>query len=373
MSGEAQPLPDKGHVPRITVLSEPRTLGELIERSHPLLAGALVAERRHEFIVDAQSVVSFVVPIHDQGHIIYENLMALTSCAAEPHEVVLVLDGCTDGTHAEVRRWVERLGTSPGRTTRVIVLTTDRNIYETASDALGVRLAQSPYVIEVQADILLEEAAFDSRMIAALTANPDVFAVSGRGIHGFSLVRRPVTPVARLAAKARHTLAELIRNAQLARRRPFVAAPFTFWLTGQAGRLAKAIDLPQGETGVCLFVGGTVIRGPLAFARHDYDVLGGFDTQRFFLGNDDHDLLMRAHRYLGRTGAYLPIKFSSPLANGSTRKPRSPDVQAEFERLRADFSEAARTSELNSGSVAPIERSVRTLEALANNAGQGAD
>jgi hypothetical protein len=61
-----------------------------------------------------------------------------------------------------------------------------------------------------------------------------------------------------------------------------------------------------------MWVGETVMRGPILFRRAEYNQYGGFDIMSFFLGNDDHDLFLRA-RQRGKNVAFTPLHFSSPL------------------------------------------------------------
>ena len=62
----------------------------------------------------------------------------------------------------------------------------------------------------------------------------------------------------------------------------------------------------------------TCNRGPLMLHASRTQDLGYFDEQRFFLGDDDHDLIRRASEN-GWKAAYLPVDFYSPL-NLSARR-----------------------------------------------------
>ena len=73
------------------------------------------------------------------------------------------------------------------------------------------------------------------------------------------------------------------------------------------------------------------MRGPLLVDKKKYLEVGGFDSERFFLGYDDHDLAMRAWNLKGYRSGYVPVGFLSPLADGATRKMRT--IKQEFEIL----------------------------------------
>ena len=81
-----------------------------------------------------------------------------------------------------------------------------------------------------------------------------------------------------------------------------------------------------------IWLGETVMRGPLLIDRQKFNKLGGFDTRRFFLGYDDHDLALRGFNEFGYRCGFVPVSFYSPLKAGTTRKPRS--LRSELEILR---------------------------------------
>jgi len=184
-------------------------------------------------------------------------------------------------------------------------------------------------------------------LVSVLDGNPDVFAVSGRGIHPLSTVRRPTSPMLANLSRLSNAVASKARALEM-RLRPRVRPNgMLFRLTGQAGRLGASIANPVAlRPDPLAYIGGSVIRGPLALKRADYLEIGGFDLDHFFLGNDDHDLIMRAQLELGRTGAYVPVQFSSPLDAGSTRKPRPPGAQQWFADVQQTFTRESSLSVL---------------------------
>ena len=50
--------------------------------------------------------------------------------------------------------------------------------------------------------------------------------------------------------------------------------------------------------------------------------LGYLDEANFYLDDSDHDLFARAYHFKKWVCGYMPIEFSSPLCDGSTRKKR---------------------------------------------------
>jgi hypothetical protein len=67
-----------------------------------------------------------------------------------------------------------------------------------------------------------------------------------------------------------------------------------------------------------VWFGETIMRGPIFFRTKDYLKLGGFNTQAFYQGLDDHDLNVRV-RNRGKKVGFTPILFSAPIKIGSMR------------------------------------------------------
>ena len=69
-----------------------------------------------------------------------------------------------------------------------------------------------------------------------------------------------------------------------------------FLASGLAGRMGQFVDFKTDHTSFSrkLYVGQTIMRGPILFNREKYFELGGLDSLRFFQGFDDHDFCARA-------------------------------------------------------------------------------
>ncbi len=294
----------------------------------------------------AAAVVSLLVPVHNQEAVIVEHLEAMRSCACLPHEIVVVPDGCTDATAQKVADWAAALPLQRGHTVGVTVAEVSESIFETNSDNLAASLASAPYLVEVQADMRLEHPGFDSALVAGLDRHPELFALSGRGAHAFHEVLPPSRGVLpRLTGLLRRTLRRAI-DRRAFRRGSYRPNRFELFATRAIGRCGALIDLPLApEVGSGrVYVSDTVMRGPLAMRRQQFWELGGFSSEHFFLGNDDHDLMARARDRHGLRGAYVPIRFSAPLELGSVRRERTAEEKERFAALSVYYAEAGARS-----------------------------
>jgi hypothetical protein len=285
--------------------------------------------------------VTFVVPVHNQEGRIAANLTSITSNAAESHELVVILDGCRDGSQDAVMAWV-MAEASRSLLSRVTVLTSESGLFETICDSIGVAIAAGRYIVEVQADMHIEQKAFDSALVAALETVPELALVSGRGAHSFAgMAPRGAAALLSFAKRVFRRGYGIIHGLQ----REHSVLPGEWLLSDEIGRVGNFIESPLAhrDEGV-VYLHETVMRGPLAFEKSRFDDLGGLDVNCFFLGDDDHDLALRAWALRGWRTGYRAVSFSSPLDAGSTRVVRPPEDQARFQYLQNYYTKARRNS-----------------------------
>jgi hypothetical protein len=211
----------------------------------------------------------------------------------------------------------------------------------------------------------LLEPGFDKKLVSAMNSHSDLFMISGRGCHPFREAAEALNPAIEMATSKtillRLMLGELLKlgisfiglftpppksskgghpdNTRelmpLPDRSQIYPTLASFRENGRAGRLGGLIsqvidisDIPPGK----MWVGETVMRGPLLVHRERYMSLGGLDTLAFFLGNDDHDLAYRAFVAQGYRTAFVPVGFNSPIHQGSTRKRKSVSTMIHLSR-----------------------------------------
>ena len=101
-------------------------------------------------------------------------------------DIVVIDDGSEDNTADAVAAVLA--GADLQNVGTALLVHNPAPIYETACDNQGFVLARTEYVIEVQADISIEEPGYDTRLLRPLAACPDVSAVSGRLVHSYDLL-----------------------------------------------------------------------------------------------------------------------------------------------------------------------------------------
>jgi hypothetical protein len=275
---------------------------------HPWYVAPVVSRFEQCNLLEARYTV--VVPVFNQEGLIGEFLKAHAATASLPHNIVAIFDCCSDQSLAVFWKTIDEYRNPLlGSVTSVV---TKVPFFETACDNLGFALSSTDFIIEYQADMLMGTAAHDARLLSGL-AESRVFCVSGRCGHSLRTVYgKPGWP---------HSIG--YRKAEQAAR------------IGLCGSLIEERGSHVEDEGVTGYFCETVNRGPIAFRRKDLIALNYLDHANFFLGDDDHDINLRAWLMTGQLPAYVPIKIRSDLTWGSTRKPRDPLNADIYARLKA--------------------------------------
>lgn len=291
--------------------------------------------------------ISYVIPVFNQEQIIRRNLSSLVLNARSTFELILIDDNSSDSTFTQVIDFLE----SPElrackRWTKIIVVQFRRQYFETMCDHVGIMRSSAKYVIEIQADMDIVEDGFDLKLVRALQSDPQLFIVSGRGVMNFADIAYSYGKFGGSEASIGKSFVKALLR--LLYHRLFKAfeyqisitdevtiepLPVTlvdeishFYQTGEAGRLGRSIEhVPTYEQMAAniLFIGETVMRGPIIFERSRYLELGGFNLKAFYLGFDEHDLIFRAATEKSWKAGYISIGFSAPMRDGSMRRKRS--------------------------------------------------
>ncbi|QWD44492.1 glycosyltransferase family 2 protein [Polynucleobacter paneuropaeus] len=258
---------------------------------------------------------SLVMPVFNQEHRLIGVLEKIIKNAKLKFEIILIDDGSDDNSIGQVRQFMESMRESPN--SKVVSITLIHNpvpVFETACDNQGFRMAKAEYIIEIQADLQVEESNFDAKMIGAMNTFA-LGAISGRHVHSFSMLegRR----------------AWFKYPVQLAMWRLFRVGKEEGW-----GRLGNRIFERLDAVDNYCYVGETVARGPWLLRKSDLEKYNYLDQANFYLGNDDHDLHRRMYVQDRKKVGYVPIDVYSISEDGSTRKPRSGINQKVYDYLK---------------------------------------
>ena len=327
-----------------------------------MLSDILFKEIR-SFGSEFSTKLTLVIPVYNQEEVIFDHLMSYIENLSEPVEIIIINDCSGDRSGEEIERFLDFLSASK----QVIVYRYFRTLiplFETRCDDFGIRIAKSPWVIEIQADMKIMQKNYDEILIKLMEKNPELAMISCRGVHSSSdlldgelLIRgREIGDKIEFRFKRMYYFLARTRRGFINRvcRAPVVqpGGKSTSWAntsdtknkvdwneifphkpTQNAGFLSHKIHmLPhEFEASVAevlelhigkIWKGETVMRGPLVINRRIFVEIGGFSLKAFFQGGDDHELSYRL-RKRGFKVAFSPIYFASPPQFGTAYKGRA--------------------------------------------------
>lgn len=225
------------------------------------------------------SDMTLVMPIYNARAAVLQSLPAIFETTSGAWDLVLVLDACYDDSLDAVQKVIqENFYASSCQRVRVVEQPTA--IWETSSDNLGMRISNphKAYVL-IQSDNIITEPDWNQKMWKQFDSNSKLFAVSARCAHQWD------------------------GSNQIGRCNQNIAKP-----------LPSSIDMQK------FHVRETANRGPLMLHARRTQKLEFLDEVRFFLGDDDHDLIKRASQE-GWLAGYLPVHMYAPLNLSAQRNP----------------------------------------------------
>jgi hypothetical protein len=312
---------------------------------------------KREFL-NLEPTISVIIPCFNQEEIIFDVLMKVVESIKSPFELIIINDNSKDQTLERVC-FFSSGDFKDSSLIRLEVYSNDNPRFETYCDHFGFSIAKGKYLLEIQADMFINDRGFDIRMIQVFNKYQDIFALSGRGTHSIGEVAevylgslgtdRVIAPNLhvyifeilrkRILGKISHsfnpkrslgepkaqiestTRLESFKNLQ-----EIFPTLEHFEANKRAGLLGNFIEnsgLDESILPSKIFLGETVMRGPLMLRAETYFRLGGLNVNSFYQGFDDHELMLQAWSLEKKRCAYMPMVVTSILSQGTTRKPRN--------------------------------------------------
>lgn len=249
----------------------------------------------------SEPTFSIVMPVHNQEALLKRVLNSVVETTLGTYELIVILDGCTDGTVQQFEEWKTAL-VRPKNLCHIECIVNPTGLFETSCDNQGFRISRGKYIVEIQADMVVLTLGYNILLASPLEQYPDMIGVSGRCCHRINY--SPGKNVGKLGNK--------------------VTSPHEV--------------LQEFQNHRKVFLSHTVNRGPLALRASMLRELNYLDEEHYVLGDDEHDLFARACVLKQWRCGFVPVEVYSPLEWGSTRKPRSAEAQAYLDSRMAKAS-----------------------------------
>jgi len=261
---------------------------------------------------------SLIIPVHNQEEIIIKNLNSILKNIVYNFELIMIFDSCIDNSENIV---IEYLKTNPFyNLSKIKIISSSTPLFETTCDNIGFRLAEGKYLIEVQADIEIFTYGFNHILSEPIRKYDDVISISGRCTHNLYNWNEYVGKMGGLVEQPLH------------------------------------LNFEEYNT---FHVGDTCNRGPWVLDKNKLKELGYLDEWNFVLGDDDHDLNIRAKLFKNWVCGYVPIEFRSLLAEGSTRKPMN-EANKQYLEIRRNRGDGGIIRKINNKEVEFISNKIKT-------------
>lgn len=203
-------------------------------------------------------IFTVVIPIHNQEDFLERQIQSVFIHTVGSYEIIVILDGCRDNSK-DILLEVLKTSPIPHQLSSITVFENQDGMFETSADNLGFTKARGEILVEIQADMEIRTTGYNLNLAAPLKIYSDLIAISGRCCHR-------------------------INNNSLGY---------------NLGKMGKLVEQPHQilqhyENHNAVFLSHSINRGPLALDKQKLADLGYLDELHYCLGNDDHDLFLRA-------------------------------------------------------------------------------
>jgi glycosyltransferase involved in cell wall biosynthesis len=284
--------------------------GDVLINNPGIIPGQL--EPKVSFIFDNEKPVEYsvIIPVHNQQDIIVDNIKSVITNMIGEFEMIIIFDNCEDNSEVNTINYFKNNDFTGYDLNRILIINQPSPIFETSCDNIGFRLSKGKYLLEIQSDIRIITFGFNFILSKPFRLYDDIISVSGRCAHTimFSDV-------------------ELNHDG------------FTYWIPLKVergerpkrdiyaiGKMGDSVENPLSIDFKYInkfFILDTCNRGPMMFLNDKIKEIGYLDEQNFVLGDDEHDLNLRAKYLKNWICGYVPIEYYSPLKWGTSRKDKS--------------------------------------------------
>jgi glycosyltransferase involved in cell wall biosynthesis len=232
---------------------------------------------------------SIVLTVHNKEFLLNHILESIKLYTVGKYELIVVLDGCSDSSEQILDKF---MASNPK--IKIVKLYAN-DVFETKANNIGLKASTEEYCIIVQDDMIMNEAAWNERLVKPVKSFSDVFAVTSQTAHNW--VYNPNN------------------------KKEFVEDTDDDWCdilihTDHATRFT----FPRNV----FAIRDSANRGPLLL-RHDVlQKLNYLDESFSPQDMDDHDLCYRAYRDLGMLAGCYWTSIISDYSWGGTRENNKP-------------------------------------------------
>ena len=237
---------------------------------------------------------SIILTIHNQEKIISKVIKSILKFTAQPYELVVVFDGCTDKSEKKSLRILER----QNKLMYKVLYTPD--VFETKANNVGIKSAEGEKLIIIQDDMIVNEKNWNHNLEKPFNNYNDVFSVTAHTAHNFKLKESE----------------EGLEYGEY------------YMLTfPDAAGWKNSPKLTRDK----FYIRQSSNRGPLMINHEIMKAENYFDEIYAPQTYDEHDLNLRVRKKYGFVSGFYPVEFVSDYKWGTTRDDTGKQVKWHFE------------------------------------------
>lgn len=257
----------------------------------------------------------FVVslPVCNQEKLISTTLAHLFDNIDKQCTLVVILDACHDLSKENVLEFLTRTPKTSFINTVVLLETID-DLFESTCENIVLAITNSQYFVSMQADIMFDDASILSRVEFGFNDQITLFGISSRAILPATNASSPrYSRVIYKAFGAFNVLTSRLFN--VVQLPPFLTANYYL---GDVSKPPKDRMHFFGRQMKTVYLGDTLIRGPIFWRTEYLDTLGGFNDVKYPLGGDERELCILGKEKFSFEVGYLPSTCYSNVWTGTS-------------------------------------------------------
>lgn len=264
------------------------------------------------------AVLTIAMPVCNQQEIIESILGTLFKSLRLQTRIILVLDACIDESELKIKNFLLNRHEESQQVLDVVILKSTGDLFEASCEALCLELTSTDYFVSLQSDIYMNDSTFFTRAIEALTKYSDIAGISGKAV--VPLYPSSLVPLKKGLLRTMFNLpTRLFGKGPLFLGR--FGSPYIYF--GDVSRPIATSMYFSKRARRTIFLGHSIIRGPILWRTSSLVEIGGINHKSYFLGWDDYDVSYRLWKVLKQRVGFLPSDCHSIPYTGTNSKPRT--------------------------------------------------
>ena len=264
-----------------------------------------------DITLNNQFVIS--LPVCNQENLIYTTLEYLYRNVNKAATLVVILDACHDSSIDIVRNFLKQVENTNFINT-VVLLESDDDLFESTCENLVLEITDSQYLLSMQADIMFDDENILERIVIAFEKYANLLGISSRAILPATNANLP--KYSQLIYKGFGIINAITSKfMHIVHLPPFLSANYYLGDVSKPPQNRMKFFGWQERT---IYLGDTLIRGPIFWRTEYLDKIGRFNDVKYPLGGDEREICIHGKNSFSFDVGYLPSSCYSNIWTGTS-------------------------------------------------------